>query len=111
MRDADGRPAGSGGGTEARAARQGEEDALLKEIREIHAEHRDSYGTLRVHAELCGVGHTVNRKRVARLMRKHGLTGSRRPPGPGPAGLHRRCIAGVPGIGPLLDDARHGTII
>lgn len=30
---------------------------------------------LRVHAELRGFGHTVNRKRVARLMRKHGIVG------------------------------------
>ncbi|MGW2939398.1 IS3 family transposase, partial [Streptomyces sp. NPDC001156] len=29
----------------------------------------------RVHAELRGFGHTVNRKRVERLMRKHGLQG------------------------------------
>jgi transposase InsO family protein len=54
---------------EARAARQTEEDALVDKIREIHAEHRGNYGALRVHAELRGFGHSVNRKRVARLMR------------------------------------------
>ena len=62
-------------GAEARAGRQFEEDALVEEIREIHAEHRGNYGALRVHAELRGFGHTVNRKRVAGLMRKHGIVG------------------------------------
>lgn len=62
-------------GAEARAGRQFEEDALVEEIREIHAEHRGNYGALRVHAEPRGFGHTVNRKRVARLMRKHGIVG------------------------------------
>jgi transposase InsO family protein len=61
--------------TEARAARQAEEDALVDEIREIHAEHRGNYGVLRIHAELRGFGHTVNRKRVARLMHKHEIVG------------------------------------
>ncbi|WP_330434331.1 IS3 family transposase [Streptomyces sp. NBC_00825] len=62
-------------GAEARAARQADKDALVDEIREIHAEHRVNYGALRVHAELRGFGHTVNRKRVARLMRKHDIVG------------------------------------
>ncbi|MFD7624408.1 MULTISPECIES: IS3 family transposase [unclassified Streptomyces] len=62
-------------GAEARAARQADEDALVDEIREIFAEHRGNYGALRVHAELRGFGHTVNRKRVARLMRKHDIVG------------------------------------
>ncbi|MBT2396202.1 IS3 family transposase [Streptomyces sp. ISL-100] len=62
-------------GTKARAERQAAEDALVEEIREIHAEHRGNYGARRVHAELRCFGHTVNRKRVARLMRKHGIVG------------------------------------
>lgn len=62
-------------GAETRAARQADEDVLVAEIREIHAEHRGNYGALRVHAELRGFGHTVNRKRVARLMRKNGIVG------------------------------------
>jgi transposase InsO family protein len=60
---------------EARTERQAAEDALGAEIHEIHAEHRGDYGALRVHAELRGFGHTVNRKRVARLMRKHRIVG------------------------------------
>lgn len=62
-------------GADARAERQAQEDDLVDEIREIHTEHRENYGALRVHAELRGFGHTVNRKRVARLMRKHGIVG------------------------------------
>ena len=62
-------------GAEARAERQAADDVLVAEIREIHAEHRGNYGALRVHAELRGFGHTVNRKRVAGLMRKHGIVG------------------------------------
>ncbi|WP_420717727.1 IS3 family transposase [Streptomyces sp. H27-S2] len=62
-------------GAQARAERQEAEDALVAGIREIHAEHRGNYGALRVHAELRGFGDTVNRKRVARLMRKQGVIG------------------------------------
>ncbi|MFJ7272648.1 IS3 family transposase [Streptomyces sp. NPDC099050] len=62
-------------GAEVRAARQADEDALVAEIRDIHAEHHGNYGALRVHAELRGFGHTVNRKRVARLMHKHQIVG------------------------------------
>ncbi|MFJ2136689.1 IS3 family transposase [Streptomyces sp. NPDC087845] len=63
----------AGAGT--RAERQAAEDTLVDEIREIHAEHRGHYGALRIHAEPRGFGHTVNRKRVARLMRKHHIVG------------------------------------
>ncbi|MEV0961896.1 IS3 family transposase [Streptomyces sp. NPDC049910] len=62
-------------GAEARAERQAADDALAAEIREIHAEHKGTYGIRRVHVELRGFGHTVNRKRVERLMRKHGIEG------------------------------------
>lgn len=62
-------------GAKARAVRQAADDALAAEIREIHTAHKGTYGVRRVHAELWGFGHTVNRKRVERLMRKHGLEG------------------------------------
>jgi len=45
------------------------EDRAVAEIRAIHAEHHGAYGAPRVHAELCSRGRTINRKRVARLMR------------------------------------------
>ena len=49
---------------------------LLKQIRQIHAESRDTYGSPRVHAELTlGLGLPVNLKRVARLMRDAGIQG------------------------------------
>ena len=49
---------------------------LLKQIRDIHAESRGTYGSPRVHAELTlGLGLPVNLKRVARLMREAGIQG------------------------------------
>ena len=52
---------------------------LEKLIRAIHEESRGTYGWPRVHAELVlGLGETVNRKRVARLMRQAGLQGIHR---------------------------------
>ncbi|QCX82670.1 Integrase core domain protein (plasmid) [Streptomyces sp. YIM 121038] len=60
---------------ESRAARRRGEEELVGEIRKIHASHRGVYGVRRVHAELRGFGHTVNRKRVERLMRREGIEG------------------------------------
>jgi putative transposase len=56
------------------------QDALLGEqIRQIHARSRGTYGAPRVHAELrLGLDVRVGRKRVARLMREHGLQGVHR---------------------------------
>jgi putative transposase len=56
------------------------ENATLTEwIREIHQRSRETYGYLRVHAELRALGVRCNRKRVARLlMRKDGLRGCMR---------------------------------
>lgn len=62
-------------GAEAREVRRVADEALIAEIREIHAGHRGTYGVRRVHAELRGFGHTVNRKRVERLMRLNGIEG------------------------------------
>ena len=46
---------------------------LLVDIRRIHAQHRERYGAPRIHAELRAAGHAVSRKRVARVMRQHGI--------------------------------------
>lgn len=62
-------------GAAARAERQAADDVLVTEIREVHTAHKGTYGVRRVHAELRGFGHTVNRKRVERLMRRHGIAG------------------------------------
>jgi putative transposase len=49
---------------------------LLKQIDQVHADSHGTYGWPRVHAELTlGLGWTVNRKRVARLMRQAGIQG------------------------------------
>jgi transposase InsO family protein len=62
-------------GTKARVVRRAADDALVEEIREIHTGHKGPYGVRRVHAELRGFGHTVNRKRVERLMRINQIEG------------------------------------
>ena len=56
----------------ARRLRDGE---LLGEIRAIHEQSKATYGWPRVHAELRHRGVRVSRKRVARLMRRAGLSG------------------------------------
>jgi transposase InsO family protein len=60
------------------AARRQADQRLGVEIQAIHAETRQRYGSPRVHAELRDRGHQVGRKRVARLMRQHGLCARRR---------------------------------
>jgi putative transposase len=60
------------------AARTQQDQRLGVEIQTIHAETRQRYGSPRVHAELRERGHRVGRKRVARLMRRHGLCARRR---------------------------------
>jgi len=47
--------------------------ALLVDIRRVHAQHRERYGAPRIHAELRAEGHAISRKRVARIMRQHGI--------------------------------------
>jgi putative transposase len=50
--------------------------ALLKQIRTVHINSRQTYGVPRVHAALqCG-GERHSRKRIARLMREAGLLGA-----------------------------------
>ncbi|MGY4967626.1 IS3 family transposase, partial [Streptomyces sp. 900105245] len=62
----------------ARAARKAADEALAHEITVIHVASRGTYGVPRVHAELRRLGRRVNRKRVARLMREHGIQGAHR---------------------------------
>ena len=59
----------------ARTARAEAEADLVTLIGTIHAEHRGAYGVPRITAELHRRGHTINHKRVERLMREHGLAG------------------------------------
>ena len=53
--------------------REEENMRLLAKIKATHAESRKTYGSPRIHAELCSQGETCSRKRVARLMKKAGL--------------------------------------
>lgn len=62
-------------GVEARRARERADAEATAEIRAVHAEHAGAYGAPRVHAELRARGRLINRKRVARLMREHGIVG------------------------------------
>lgn len=60
-------------------SKKAREDATLTEkIREVHDRSKGTYGYPRVHAELRALGVRCSRKRVARLMRKNGLTGCMR---------------------------------
>nr|WP_157597140.1 IS3 family transposase [Streptacidiphilus rugosus] len=65
------------GGAEARAVRRSEDQVLAERIRRIHADSGGAYGSPRVTAELRGNGERVNHKRVARVMRTHGIAGIR----------------------------------
>lgn len=47
--------------------------ALSARIRQVHERSRQTYGYLRVHAELCASGERVGKHRVARLMRRMDL--------------------------------------
>jgi putative transposase len=58
------------------SARDEANTLLLKHIKEVHKDSRETYGWPRVHAELTlGRGLAVNHKRVARLMRQAGIQG------------------------------------
>src|SRR5215217_9440067 len=46
---------------------------LLVDIRRVHAQHRERYGAPRIYAELRAEGRTASRKRVERIMRRHGI--------------------------------------
>ena len=46
---------------------------LLGDIQRIHAHHRGRYGAPRIHAELRAEGQAVSRKRIERVMRRHGI--------------------------------------
>ncbi len=55
------------------SARQQRQDALLVQIRAIHAEFQARYGSPRIHAELVARGHDCCVNTVARLMRENGI--------------------------------------
>jgi putative transposase len=103
------------------AARDEENELLLKHIKQIHADSRGSYGSPRVHAELTlGLGLVVNEKRVARLMRVAGIRGlyvrrrrgcTVRNPAAEPAGdlVNRQFVATAPNRLWVTDITEHPT--
>ena len=50
-----------------------EEETIAKAIDPIFIEHKERYGSFRIHQELRGQGFKVSRKRVARIMKKKGM--------------------------------------
>lgn len=60
------------------SARSRADALLLVEISAVHQRSRRTYGSPRVHADLRARGKRVGRKRVARLMRQHGLQARRK---------------------------------
>ena len=60
---------------QAPSARAIDNGMLTERIRAVHAESDATYGMPRVRAELRDQGLAVSRKRVARLMRQHGIRG------------------------------------
>lgn len=50
-----------------------EEKRLLLKIKLIHEKSRHTYGSPRIHAELCAEGETCSRNRVSRIMKKYGI--------------------------------------
>jgi putative transposase len=59
------------------SARAIADERLMLNIRLAHHASDETYGAPRVREELRGQGHRVGQKRVARLMRAHGLVGRR----------------------------------
>ncbi len=56
-----------------------QEARLVAEMGEIHDEFDESYGSPRMTVELRNRGWVINRKRVERLMAKHGIVGIHKP--------------------------------
>ena len=61
----------------SRAARDAADAALAGRIRVVHAAHDGTYGAPRITAELHDKGQRVNRKKVARVMRRYRIQGLR----------------------------------
>lgn len=69
------------------SAREVSNQSLVNVIKDVHEHSRGTYGVRRVHAELrLEYDVSVSKKRVARLMRLHGLAGVQRRSGRGRGG-------------------------
>jgi len=58
--------------------REQENANLVIDIREAYENSRQTYGSPRIQAELQAQGKQVNRKRIVRLMRLHGIQAKRK---------------------------------
>ena len=60
--------------TRAPSKRSLDDERLVWQIRQSQSKHRGRYGRRRMTAEVCEAsGRPINHKRIARLMREHGL--------------------------------------
>jgi transposase InsO family protein len=62
-------------GEQARAARAAEDERIVAKIRRAYEASTGTYGSPRITVDLREAGEVINRKRVARLMREHGIVG------------------------------------
>lgn len=56
-----------------KSEREQENEKLTQRIKQVYEQNRETYGSPRIHVELKDVGVKCSRKRVARLMRVHGI--------------------------------------
>jgi len=57
----------------SRSLRSQQDEQLLEQIQQVHADSRQTYGSPRVHEALCRLGHPVGKRRIERIMRENGI--------------------------------------